>query len=111
METNFFVIGENPRTAFFLRNIKFFLLSLIVIILGLSATVAYLYYKNYCTISLFYLKKHFYIYLIFKNITVDSFMYNNAKVFYDTALHTSAQTGKQSDDKRHYIRKITSKKF
>ena len=46
METNFFVIGENPRTAFFLRNIKFFLILLVVIITGLSLTVAYLYYKN-----------------------------------------------------------------
>ena len=46
METNFFVIGENPRTAFFLRNIKFFLISLLVIIAGLSVAVAYLYYKN-----------------------------------------------------------------
>ena len=42
METNFFVIGENPRTAFFLRNIKFFLISLLVIIVGLSVAVAYL---------------------------------------------------------------------
>jgi len=46
METNFFVIGENPRTAFFLKNIKFFLISLLVIIIALSITVAYLYYKN-----------------------------------------------------------------
>ncbi len=46
METNFFVIGENPRTAFFLRNIKFFLILLVAIITGLSFTVAYLYYKN-----------------------------------------------------------------
>ena len=46
METNFFVIGENPRTAFFLRNIKFFLILLVAIITGLSLTVAYLYYKN-----------------------------------------------------------------
>ena len=46
METNFFVIGENPRTAFFLRNFKFFLISLLVIIMGLSVAVAYLYYKN-----------------------------------------------------------------
>ena len=46
METNFFVIGENRRTAFFLRNIKFFLISLLVIIISLSLTVAYLYYKN-----------------------------------------------------------------
>ncbi len=46
METNFFVIGENPRTAFFLRNIKFFLISLLVIIMALSVAVAYLYYKN-----------------------------------------------------------------
>ena len=46
METNFFIIGENPRTAFFLRHIKFFLVSLLLIIIGLSVTVAYLYYKN-----------------------------------------------------------------
>ena len=46
METNFFVIGENPRTAFFLRNIKFFLILLLAIITGLSLTVAYFYYKN-----------------------------------------------------------------
>ena len=46
METNFFVIGENRRTAFFPRNIKFFIISLLVIILGLSVAVVYLYYKN-----------------------------------------------------------------
>tara|TARA_Y100001970_G_C14092079_1_gene780595 strand:- start:57 stop:995 length:939 start_codon:yes stop_codon:yes gene_type:complete len=46
METNFFVIGENPRTAFFLRNIKIFLILLLLIITGLSVSVLYLYYKN-----------------------------------------------------------------
>ena len=44
METNFYVVGDNRGTAFFLRNIKFFIWLLLSIIFALSITIAYLYY-------------------------------------------------------------------
>jgi len=45
METNFFVVGDNRGTAFFLRNIKFFVWLLLTIIFALSIASAYLYFK------------------------------------------------------------------
>ena len=44
METNFFVVGDNRGTAFFLRNIKFFVWLLLTIIFALSIASAYLYF-------------------------------------------------------------------
>ena len=44
METNFFVVGDNRGTAFFLRNIKFFVWLLLTIIFALSIATAYLYF-------------------------------------------------------------------
>ena len=46
METNFYVVGDNRGTAFFLRNIKFFIGLLLFIISGLSITTAYLYFTQ-----------------------------------------------------------------
>jgi len=46
METNFFVVGDNRRTAFFLKNIKFFLGLLSLIIICLVIISGYLYRKN-----------------------------------------------------------------
>ena len=46
METNFFVVGDNRGTAFFLRNIKFFVWLLFTIIFVLSIASAYLYYTR-----------------------------------------------------------------
>ena len=46
METNFYVVGDNRGTAFFLRNIKFFIWLLISIIFALSITIAYLYFTR-----------------------------------------------------------------
>ena len=44
METNFYVVGDNRGTAFFLRNIKFFVWLLLTIIFALSIATAYLYF-------------------------------------------------------------------
>ena len=44
METNFFVVGDNRGTAFFLKNIKFFVWLLLTIIFALSIATAYLYF-------------------------------------------------------------------
>ena len=46
METNFYVVGDNRGTAFFLRNIKFFVWLLFTIIFVLSIASAYLYYTR-----------------------------------------------------------------
>ena len=46
METNFYVVGDNRGTAFFLRNIKFFTWLLLSIIFALSITIAYLYFTR-----------------------------------------------------------------
>ena len=46
METNFYVVGDNRGTAFFLRNIKFFIWLLLAIIFALSITIAYLYFTR-----------------------------------------------------------------
>jgi len=46
METNFYVVGDNRGTAFFLRNIKFFVWLMLTIIFVLSITSAYLYYTH-----------------------------------------------------------------
>ena len=46
MEPNFYVVGDNRLTAFFLRNFKFFIILLILIIIGLSVTIAYLRFIN-----------------------------------------------------------------
>lgn len=46
METNFYVVGDNRGTAFFLRNIKFFVGLLLVIIACLSIAVAYLHFTR-----------------------------------------------------------------
>ena len=46
METNFYVVGDNRGTAFFLRNIKFFVWLLLTIIFALSIASAYLYYTH-----------------------------------------------------------------
>ena len=46
METNFYVVGDNRGTAFFLRNIKFFIWLLLSIIFALSITIAYLYFTR-----------------------------------------------------------------
>ena len=42
MEPNFYVVGDNKITSFFLRNFKLIVILLILIIIGLSATIAYL---------------------------------------------------------------------
>jgi len=44
MEPNFYVVGDNKITSLFLRNFKFIITLLILIIIGLSATIAYLKY-------------------------------------------------------------------
>ncbi len=44
MEPNFYVVGDNKITSFFLKNFKFILILLITIIITLSATIAYLKY-------------------------------------------------------------------
>ena len=44
MEPNFYVVGDNKITSFFLRNFKFVIILLLFIIIGLSATIAYLKY-------------------------------------------------------------------
>ena len=44
MEPNFYIVGDNKITSFFLRNFKFIIILLILIIIGLSATIAYLKY-------------------------------------------------------------------
>jgi len=46
METNFYVVGDNRGTAFFLRNIKFFIWLLLSIIVALSIAIAYLYFTR-----------------------------------------------------------------
>ena len=46
METNFYVVGDNRGTAFFLRNIKFFVWLLLTIIFALSIASTYLYYTH-----------------------------------------------------------------
>jgi hypothetical protein len=46
METNFYVVGDNRGTAFFLRNIKFFIWLLLSIIFALSITIVYLYFTR-----------------------------------------------------------------
>ncbi|MED5516570.1 MAG: hypothetical protein VYE65_07310, partial [SAR324 cluster bacterium] len=44
METNFYVVGDNRGTEFFLKHIKFFLWLLIFIIFALSIAVTYQYF-------------------------------------------------------------------
>ncbi len=44
MEQNFYVVGDNKITSFFLRNFKFIFILMILITIGLSATIAYLKY-------------------------------------------------------------------
>tara|TARA_B100000945_G_scaffold69327_1_gene52556 strand:- start:513 stop:1442 length:930 start_codon:yes stop_codon:yes gene_type:complete len=44
MEPNFYVVGDNKITSFFLKNFKFIIILLIIIIIFLSATIAYLKY-------------------------------------------------------------------
>ena len=44
MDPNFYVVGDNKVTSFFLRNFKFLIILLILIIIGLSATITYLKY-------------------------------------------------------------------
>ena len=44
MEPNFYVVGDNRITSFFLRNFKFIIILLIVIVIGLSVAIAYLKY-------------------------------------------------------------------
>ena len=44
MGPNFYVVGDNKITSFFLRNFKLIIILLILIIIGLSATIAYLKY-------------------------------------------------------------------
>ena len=46
METNFYVVGDNRGTAFFLRNIKFFIWLLLSIIFAMSITIGYLYFTR-----------------------------------------------------------------
>tara|TARA_Y100000590_G_scaffold152149_1_gene174735 strand:+ start:960 stop:1889 length:930 start_codon:yes stop_codon:yes gene_type:complete len=46
MEPNFYVVGDNKITSFFLRNFKFIINLLILIIIGLSATILYLKYTH-----------------------------------------------------------------
>ena len=46
MEPNFYVVGENKITSFFLRNFKFIIILLILIIICLSAAIAYLKYTH-----------------------------------------------------------------
>jgi len=47
MEPNFYVVGDNKITSLFLRNFKFIIILLILIIIGLSATIAYLKYFHF----------------------------------------------------------------
>jgi len=44
MEPNFYVVGDNKITSFFLRNFKLTIILLILIIIGLSVTITYLKY-------------------------------------------------------------------
>ena len=44
MEPNFYVVGDNKITSFFLRNFKFIIILLILIVIGLSVAIAYLKY-------------------------------------------------------------------
>ena len=44
METNFYVVGDNRGTEFFLKHIKFFLWLLVLIIFALSIAVTYQYF-------------------------------------------------------------------
>ena len=44
MEPNFYVVGDNRITSFFLRNFKFIIILLILIVIGLSVAIAYLKY-------------------------------------------------------------------
>jgi len=44
MQPNFYVVGDNKITSFFLRNFKLIIILLILLIIGLSATIAYLKY-------------------------------------------------------------------
>lgn len=46
MDTNFYVVGDNRVLSFLLRNIKFLIGLLLLIITGLSLTIAYLKYKQ-----------------------------------------------------------------
>ena len=46
IETNFYVVGENRGLALLLKNFKFILWFLILIIAGLSATIAYLHFMR-----------------------------------------------------------------
>ena len=46
METNFYVVGDNRGTEFFLRNIKFFLWLLLSIIFALSIVVIYQFFSR-----------------------------------------------------------------
>ena len=53
METNFYVVGDSRGTAFFLRNIKYFIWLLLSIIFALSITSAYLYFTHQLDQELF----------------------------------------------------------
>ena len=44
MEPNFYVVGDNKITSYFLKNFKLIVILLILIIISLSATIAYLRY-------------------------------------------------------------------
>ena len=44
MEPNFYVVGDNKITSFFLKNFKFIIILLVLIVISLSATIAYLKY-------------------------------------------------------------------
>ena len=44
MGPNFYVVGDNKITSFFLRNFKFIIILLILIVIGLSVAIAYLKY-------------------------------------------------------------------
>ena len=46
MEPNFYVVGDNKITSFFLKNFKFIIILLILIISCLSVTIAYLKYTH-----------------------------------------------------------------
>ena len=46
MEPNFYVVGDNRITSFFLRNFKFIIILLILIVIGLSVAIAYLKYTH-----------------------------------------------------------------
>ena len=47
MEPNFYVVGDNKITSFFLRNFKLIIILLILIVISLSATIAYLKYIHF----------------------------------------------------------------